>query len=317
MGIGRSRICIGGEDLDWCGGKTLQIPIELKTNAKLKLLEHSCGSLTIISNTHSGEKKLAVNLEKINNWVFNGGFFDYVVASLVVFYKKTNIFPEGLLQIESNIPLSSGLCSSAAVLMATILELNDYFNIHLKNEEIVELAYYGEKNIVGATVGKMDYFASLTDSIFLFDGKKGNITKISCVLLEKLTFYLIFSGRSSSSKEVNQNKMLRYSNKEKHFINYKNKANELIELFIKDLVSEIDEMKFGDYINKFQKLMKDELQVSTFEIDKLVTELNKKALGTKITGCGLGGYIFSVVEKRNEIQFEHYLTTKGIDFIKC
>ena len=64
--------------------------------------------------------------------------------------------------------------------------------------------------------------------------------------------------------------------------------------------------------------MKNYLIVSTYVIDIIISKINEfGALGTKITGCGLGGYIVSAVAKENSLNFENKLKELKVDYQKC
>lgn len=318
MKQGNSRVCLGGEDLDWCGGKSIQLPIKLRTTSKFSPNKNFQSSVWIYTKIREKSYTLKTDIEDIEKWNYEGSFWDYIVAALNSFRYFTGILPCGILNIVSDIPEKSGLCSSASLFMSIFKELGSYYNLHLTSDVIVEMAFYAENKIIGATVGKMDYYASLTESIFLYDSKSDSISEINYSGLSQIIFYVVYSGEMSSSKRVNKHKLERYLLREEDFLNYIKKANMLVENFSYDLKNDCSIMTFGNYLERFQDLMRNYLRVSTSNIDNLIENLKHfGAVGSKITGCGLGGYIVSVVPKEKMVYFEENLKRVGVNYIKC
>jgi galactokinase len=67
-----SRVCLAGEDLDWCGLKTLQLPISLSTTATMTLTDSY--NLKITSRFLNDYKSIVVSEEIIENWQFSDFF---------------------------------------------------------------------------------------------------------------------------------------------------------------------------------------------------------------------------------------------------
>ncbi|WP_372757252.1 glycosyltransferase [Lactococcus lactis] len=311
-GIGHSRICLAGEDLDWCGGQTIQYSLPLTTKSVLR--KNQTGELCVSSSYQMDIKQLRLSFSDLFSWNYDGNYFDYVVAGIRIFYEKFNIFPSGILNISSQIPPQSGLSSSAALLVSIIDELDFQYGTGLSDAEKVEFSYQAETRYVGSTVGKMDYFASFVNGIFIFDSRDNSITRVASEFMKELSVYLVYSGKHSSCKIINPLKMQRYEDKEKHFLAYKDIG--LIE--IKEYQSNIGLQKTFELVNNFQMLMRDELLVSTLEIDVLIKKLiGLGADAAKITGCGLGGYVFALVKNDGGDKFEHELKEQSIEYIVC
>jgi galactokinase len=74
--------------------------------------------------------------------------------------------------LESNIPIGSGISSSAALECGLAFGLNELFNLNLSKLTIVELSERAEHNYVGTKCGIMDQFASvmsIKDHVILLD----------------------------------------------------------------------------------------------------------------------------------------------------
>ncbi len=79
--------------------------------------------------------------------------------------------------IESNLPLGSGLSSSAAMECGLAYGLNELFDLGLSKLSIVALSQRAEHSFVGTQCGIMDQFASVMS-------KEGNVILLDCQSLE-------------------------------------------------------------------------------------------------------------------------------------
>lgn len=79
--------------------------------------------------------------------------------------------------IESNLPLGSGLSSSAAMECGLAFGLNELFDLGLSKITLVQLSQRAEHSYVGTQCGIMDQFASVMS-------KEGNVILLDCQSLE-------------------------------------------------------------------------------------------------------------------------------------
>jgi galactokinase len=77
------------------------------------------------------------------------------------------------LNIEGNVPIGSGLSSSAAVECATAFALNSIFNLGIDKHDLVLIAQKAEHEFAGVLCGIMDQFASMF-------GKKDHVIRLDC-----------------------------------------------------------------------------------------------------------------------------------------
>lgn len=174
------RINLIGEHTDYNMGYVLPTAIENKITFKLQ----KNGSPSVCNIFTLGyDKGFTLNLNTIAK--SDVEWENYVLGVLNEISKITALstsFKTGRLAgfdctIESNLPLGSGLSSSAAMECGLAYALNEMFNLELSNQTIVELAQRAEHTYVGTQCGIMDQFASVMS-------KEGHVILLDCQSLE-------------------------------------------------------------------------------------------------------------------------------------
>lgn len=290
MAKAHSRVCLVGEDLDWTGGMSILCPINLYTEITI----NSNNSNNIIIKSMNKTKYILLN--QLNNYNYNADFFDYIIAGLKTFSNFYLVSYVGInIEIESNIPIKSGLSSSAALFIALFKELGRFYNIKISIDELCQLGRMTEVNELKAVVGTMDFYACAVDKIILFNEQEMKIKKYN-YSFDKNKIVLIYSGVSSSTKTVNKGKKTRFEIKEKNFMNYVKYGNELVKRLDHQLSINAEISEIGETVFKAHDIMKKYLKNSNEIIDKIVDICKKNgAYGAKLTGCGEGGYVFCVI----------------------
>lgn len=290
MAKAHSRVCLVGEDLDWTGGMSILCPINLYTEITI----NSNNSNNIIIKSMNKTKYILLN--QLNNYNYNADFFDYIIAGLKTFFNFYLVSYVGInIEIESNMPIKSGLSSSAALFIALFKELGRFYNIKISIDELCQLGRMTEVNELKAVVGTMDFYACAVDKIILFNEQEMKIKKYN-YSFDKNKIVLIYSGVSSSTKTVNKGKKTRFEMKEKNFMNYVKYGNELVKRLDHQLSINAEISEIGETVFKAHDIMKKYLKNSNEIIDKIVDICKKNgAYGAKLTGCGEGGYVFCVI----------------------
>ena len=290
MAKAHSRGGLVGEDLDWTGGMSILCPINLYTEITI----NSNNSNNIIIKSMNKTKYILLN--QLNNYNQNADFFDYIIAGLKTFSNFYLVSYVGInIEIESNIPIKSGLSSSAALFIALFKELGRFYNIKISIDELCQLGRMTEVNELKAVVGTMDFYACAVDKIILFNEQEMKIKKYN-YSFDKNKIVLIYSGVSSSTKTVNKGKKTRFEMKEKNFMNYVKYGNELVKRLDHQLSINAEISEIGETVFKAHDIMKKYLKNSNEIIDKIVDICKKNgAYGAKLTGCGEGGYVFCVI----------------------
>lgn len=308
-----SRVCLAGEDLDWTGGKSILCNVDLFTQISIK---HNYSKLItfhtkIISHINNIEGELKIdNLDSYNY----GSLFDYVVAALKLFRNSYNIQINNIsVDILSTIPIRSGLSSSAALLVSIFQELFTYYGMKYTMREICDLCYKVEHDVLHCQVGKMDFYSCLSNNLIVYKEEK-DCLEILDYDLSNVKALLIFCGNQSSTKDVNKIKLNRYLNKESSFMQYLVLGNRLVSEIIALIKGNENIDLIGRSITRYHYLMDKYLGVSSGNINNIVELCVKNgASGAKLTGCGMGGYVFALVKKEN---FNNLSTVLAQNYIK-
>lgn len=206
------------------------------------------------------------------------------------------------LDIDSDIPVGSGLGSSAAVTVASIGALNELFGCGLSLNEIAKLGHEIEVEVQGAASPTDTYVSTFGGVVTIPDRRKLRTPECGIVIGD--------TGVFSSTKELVANvKKLRES------------YPELIEPLMASIgrISKIGEslVLAGDYpsigrlMNVNQGLL-DALGVNILELSRLIySARGAGAFGAKITGAGGGGCMIALTASEKCTQVAEAIASAG------
>ncbi|MGY3703757.1 mevalonate kinase [Vagococcus martis] len=210
--------------------------------------------------------------------------------------------------INSSIPAERGMGSSAAVAVATIRGIFDYFDVSLTQEKLLDLVNTSEKIAHGNPSG-LDALMTSSSTPYYF--KKG---QMEVPLHMMLNAYLVVAdtGETGQTKEAVES------------ISHKLKGNtkEHTLALIHTLGSlpdkgrialESDRAKeLGSYMSQAHQILK-ELGVSSPSLDRLVdAAMTHGALGAKLTGGGRGGCMIALeIDKKSAHEIAQTLKDFG------
>ncbi len=147
-----ARINLIGEHIDYCGGLVLPAAVSLYMNAAISPRDDDCFSIA----STDVEERLTARLSEIAYRKENG-WGNYVFGMIKTLANHGKTFPTGLnILISSEIPLGSGLSSSAALLVLVAFALNDLFSLSLDARDVALLAKECENDFCGLKSGIMD-----------------------------------------------------------------------------------------------------------------------------------------------------------------
>lgn len=228
----------------------------------------------------------------------------HIEQKLTVFKKFDNIAfgaflamnkkPVGInLEIESEIPISSGLGSSAAVSVAAIKSISNLFEQNLIDKEISDLAYQSEI-IAHGTPSGIDNSIATYGGLLKFE--KGNIT------LNKLNFTIpLIIGNTQvqrDTKKIVKNVKDQFDHFPKIIDPILKTMGELTENAENALISG-DFKKLGELLDINHGLLSS-LGTSHPKLDDLIWKMRSmNVLGAKLTGAGGGGCMIAIAENIN------------------
>jgi mevalonate kinase len=187
----------------------------------------------------------------------------------------------GSVYINSQIPSSSGLGSSAAVTVATLSAINDEFSLHKNREDIANMAFEIEKKVQKGRASPTDTTVSMYGGLVLITG--GSRRR-----LPPQNLHVVVGDSLISHSTV---KMVELVGEEKK------KHPEIIDPILDAIegvsmsaIHYLDNPKeLGRYLNTNHALL-EALGVGHPQISKIVLASRAAgALGAKITGAGGGG----------------------------
>lgn len=166
------RINFIGEHTDYNGGFVLPTAIDKKITFKLKKNES-----TNICNIYSANFKISFSFNLDHIEVSNNEWENYVLGVIHEIQQLSDKLRGFDCVFSSDIPVGSGISSSAALECGLAFGLNELFDLGLSKLTIVELSQRAEHNYVGTKCGIMDQYASVMS-------KKDHAILLDCQSIE-------------------------------------------------------------------------------------------------------------------------------------
>lgn len=147
-----ARVNLIGEHTDYTGGLVMPMAIPFTTVAHLR--SASDGQYTFTSELFSGLRSITPGdrSPSVGNWS------DYPVGVLRELQLLNIVVPPFHIRFSSNVPLGSGLSSSASIEVATAVALLTHSAASLPTKQIALLCQRAENIYVGSPCGIMDQF---------------------------------------------------------------------------------------------------------------------------------------------------------------
>jgi mevalonate kinase len=255
------KIYLFGEHAVVYGETAIACAVELRTRVRVELND------SIIIQSQIG--RTGIDFEK-----------HPYVSSVIEKMRETTSIKGVFLEVNSDIPVGSGLGSSAAVTIASIGALNELFGCNLSLEEISKLGHEIEIKVQGAASPTDTYVSTFGGVVAIPEKRKLRTPDCGIVIGDTEIF--------SSTKEL-------VANVRKLCESYPELIRSLMASIGK--ISKIGEslVLAGDYpsigrlMNVNQGLL-DALGVNILELSRLIYSARRAgAFGAKITGAGGGG----------------------------
>src|SRR5579872_1896718 len=148
------RVNLIGEHTDYNGGFVLPAAIPQRTRVALT----PCGGRDVeVATARLGDTRRY----RLGDERPGCGWLDYVQGLTSVLTAAGHPVGGFTARIESDVPLGSGLSSSAALEISLLRALRDAFRLPVTDEEMARLGQRAENEFVGAPVGIMDQMAAV------------------------------------------------------------------------------------------------------------------------------------------------------------
>ena len=338
------RINIIGEHTDYNDGFVLPAAIDRKSIFKLARNE-SKTRVTLASENIGNSYTFDLD----NFKPLQSGWENYIMG-VVMELQKLGAKLEGFEgTFGGNVPIGSGMSSSAALECSLAFGLNELFNLGLDKWQLIKVCQMAEHNFVGIKCGIMDQFASVM-------GKKNHAMLLDCRSLEyqyfpmdlgKYELLLLNTNVSHqlASSEYNTRREECESGVEmimKSFPEIKNLRDVTVEMLQKvssalpshifkrchHIVTENDRVlassralvrkdfqQLGHLIYESHKSLQHDYEVSCRELDFLVNQTltYPYILGSRMMGGGFGGCTINLIQKDKSEEFVELVSKTYVD----
>ncbi len=208
-------------------------------------------------------------------------------------YEKYKLNSGIRISTESDFSSQFGFGSSAAVVSALSMGLNEYFNLGMSKHELFQVAYQAVLDVQGVGSG-FDVAASVYGGTIYYV-TPGEI--IESVYEGNLPMVVGYTGiKADTSTLIRQVAELKRNEGwvEAVFGDISDLVNRAKNMFVKK-----DFEQLGKLMNKNQKLLST-LNVSSIELDKLIKAAKESgAYGAKLSGAGGGDCMVALADERN------------------
>lgn len=333
------RVNLIGEHTDYNGGYVF--PCALNYGTYLLVRKTKEESLKFCTLNFDSDESVSLsgmfkNTEK--KWI------NYPLGVVNEFLKRDKKITGLELLYYGDVPNGAGLSSSASIEMVTAVALNDFFDAGFSTLELVKMSQKAENEFVGMNCGIMDQFAvgfGKRDHAIFLNCDTLNYENVPVKLGDNVLIIINTNKRRGlTDSKYNErrsecDKAVEYLQKYKKIQNLSELSIdelEILEEFIPDpvvrkrakhVISENGRVaeavkvlrenkiaRFGELMNQSHDSLRDDYEVTGFELDTLVYEARKLpgVIGSRMTGAGFGGCTVSIVSKKYLATFIKDLT---------
>ncbi len=345
------RVNLIGEHTDYNNGFVLPCALSFGTYLAIRKTSEPFFEFYSDGFTHTEKIPLADKYQKSGQeWV------NYPL-SVIEMFSQQGLKTGGLqFYFYGNIPPAAGLSSSASIEMATAFALNDLYQWDNNVLDLIHLCKKAENEFIGVNCGIMDQFAvgqgKKDHAIFLNCGtlafrlvpvsipgyrlvitntnKKRGLgdSKYNERVQEcrKAVEYLSKPLGINSLGEVSHDQFLQHQDlitdqtvlkRARHIVSENQRVVEAVKA-----LSNNDFSKFGQLMIQSHDSLRDDYEVTGFELDALVeiSLKQKGVLGARMTGAGFGGCTVAFVKDENLEEFKSgvskaYLEKTGLQAV--
>jgi galactokinase len=328
------RVNLIGEHTDYNEGFVMPAAIDFSTWVQISPLEQR--RLTIFSENFNEEVEVDLDDPKLSA---RGDWSDYPVGVAVELERAGHRLRGARLQIRGEVPIGSGLSSSAAIEVATACALVANSELKIDPRELAVLCQRAENEFVGARVGIMDQFVSLfgqAQKALLLDCRSLEFRLLPLPDNVRLIICNTMVKHALASSAYNERRAQCEAGV-KHLAKFLPNVTALRDVTISELeahASDLDDVvyrrcrhvitenarvlsagdaleqgnleRFGELMAESHRSLRDDYEVSSDELD-LMVEIAEKlegVYGARMTGGGFGGCTVNLVADPHVDQFK-------------
>ena len=332
------RVNLIGEHTDYNDGFVLPIAIDRRVYATARPMYGDLVKAMSVGFEEMEEFHIREDLKKRDRWV------DYLMG-VVEEMKKDSYDLNGFwVLFRSDVPIGSGLSSSAALEVASGLLIASLFEHEIDRVELARIARRAEHNFVGVNCGIMDQMATLlcTEDHALFIDCRDQSHRQVPVAFNDAGFMVVDTKvkRELDNSAYNERRkecetaVSALAKKKKGVTALRDAelkdldgiAGDVDDVIIKrarHIISENERVQkavamleakdaegFGSLMSESHESLKHDYQVSCDELDKVVdiAQETDGVLGARMTGGGFGGCVVALVKKGSEKAFSDNIT---------
>ena len=322
------RVNLIGEHTDYNGGFVFPCALSFGIYCLVRKTDRKTVRFASLDMPFEAEVKVEdLNKAIGKEWV------NYPIGVFAQFMKKGIAFEQGAdLLFYGDVPTGAGLSSSAALEVVTGVMINDVYGFGIDRIELAKMGQKAEHEYALVNCGIMDQFASAMGkkdhAIFLncdtlsYDLVPVKLEGVKIVISNTNSPHKLDSGKYNERvaechaavkaiqpyQQINALGEISWED----FLKVEDKIeNETVRRRARHVVSEIQRttdavrelkagnlVKFGELMNGSHDSLRDDYEVTGFELDTMVEEGRKIAgvIGTRMTGGGFGGCTVSLVK---------------------
>ena len=327
------RVNLIGEHTDYNDGFVMPAALDFFTWVRLTPLDQ----LKLQIHSENFDEEVEVDLDD-PNLAARGHWSDYPIGVAVVIERAGYRLRGASLRIRGEVPIGSGLSSSAAIEVATACALTAHSGLNIDARELALLCQRAENEFVGARVGIMDQFVSLfgqAQHALLLDCRSlefkllplpDNVRLIICNTMVKHELASSAYNERRAQCEAGVRLLAQfYPNiralRDVTFGQLEQHRSEMPEVVYRrcrhvitenarvieagEALAQQDLWRFGKLMGESHVSLRDDYEVSSDELD-LMVELAQKidgVYGARMTGGGFGGSTVNLVREENADEF--------------
>lgn len=316
------RVNLIGEHTDYNEGFVLPFAIDRRTYAAIGLRSDQVAR---VASSYSDEV-VELEISIIQKYTVSGwSAYPLGVAWSLV---QAGAKPQGFdLYVDSNVPVGSGLSSSAAIECSVALGLDDLWGSGFSRSVLAKVGQRAENEIVGAPTGIMDQTASLfgqvDHAVFLdcrtLEAKPTALSLkengLEIVVMDSRVAHRLTDGGYASRRQSCQEAVEKMAvtslrdvtvetleaskdlledvvyKRARHVVTENQRVRKTVEL-----LSSSGPKSIGQLMLESHASMRDDFQISIAELDLAVeTAMSQGAIGARLTGGGFGGAAIALI----------------------